>query len=100
MEMSCTSLFCFRLLGTEIDGQTSFVSAENASSQHLAYVDTSTNRAIIKVDNTTFVPYNIKRDSVRMSTQETWGIGTVWAIDVWHAPFGVRVCLIFQNAEC
>jgi len=43
----------------------------------------------MKVDNTSFVPFNEKRDSVRISTEATWGIGTVWAIDVWHAPFGV-----------
>jgi len=77
----------------------SFVSAANATSQHLAYVDASTNRAIIKVDNTSFVPWNEKRDSVRMSTQETWGVGTVWAIDVWHAPFGVRFFSVFFFLE-
>lgn len=73
---------------------TRFVSAANASQQHLAFVDASTNRAIIKVDNTSFVPFNIKRDSVRISTQETWGVGTVWAVDVWHAPFGVSVFFV------
>ena len=65
----------------------------------------STNRAVIKVDNTSFVPWNFKRDSVRMSTQETWGVGTVWAIDVWHAPFGVSFCvfllsLSLQSGAC
>jgi len=34
---------------------------------------------------------------VRMSTQETWGVGTVWAIDVWHAPFGVSFCVFLLS---
>lgn len=74
-----------------MNGDVIFVSAQNASTQHLAYVDPSTNRAIMKVDNTSFVPFNIKRDSVRIATKETWGVGSVWAIDVWHAPYGCSV---------
>ena len=34
---------------------------------------------------------------MRMSTQETWGVGTVWAIDVWHAPFGVSFCVFLLS---
>ncbi|KAF9440842.1 glycoside hydrolase family 16 protein [Macrolepiota fuliginosa MF-IS2] len=74
-----------------MNGDTIFVSAANASSQHLAFVDPGTNRAIIKVDNTSFVPFNQKRDSVRISTKDTFGIGTVWVVDMWHAPFGCSV---------
>ena len=43
----------------------------------------------MKVDNTSFVPSNIKRDSVRISTKDLFGIGSVWAVDLWHTPFGV-----------
>ena len=38
---------------------------ENGSS--LAYVDPNSGHAIIKVDNTTFVPFNQKRNSVRFT---------------------------------
>ena len=37
---------------------------QNGSS--LAFVDKNSGHAIIKVDNTTFVPFNQKRDSVRL----------------------------------
>lgn len=40
-----------------------YVSQANASASQLAYVNSAGN-AIIKVDNTTFVPYNEKRNSV------------------------------------
>jgi len=77
------------------NGDTIFVSAANATSQHLAYVDSTTNRAIIKVDNTSFVPFNIKRDSVRITTKDKFGIGSVWVVDLWHAPYGVSIFLFF-----
>lgn len=40
------------------------MSQANATQSKLAYVNDN-GVAIIKVDNTTFVPYNDKRDSVR-----------------------------------
>jgi hypothetical protein len=49
----------------------------------------------MKVDNTSFVPWNDKRDSVRISTNETFGVGSVWVVDIWHAPFGVSVFVLF-----
>lgn len=73
----------------------SFLSAENASTQRLAYIDSTTNRAIIKVDNTSFVPWNYKRNSVRISTKATYGIGSVFVVDLWHAPYGVSISLCY-----
>ena len=61
-----------------------------SSSSSLAFVNDA-NRAIIKVDNTTFVPYNDKRNSVRITTQDYFGVGTVWVIDATHLPFGCSV---------
>lgn len=72
-----------------------FLSAENASTQRLAYIDSTTNRAIIKVDNTSFVPWNFKRNSVRISTRDAYGVGTVFVVDLWHAPYGVSGSLHF-----
>ena len=44
-------------------GDVNWVTQANATQSKLAYVDDA-GHAIIKVDNTTFVPYNYKRDSV------------------------------------
>ena len=44
-------------------GDVNWVTQANATQSKLAYVDDD-GHAIIKVDNTTFVPYNYKRDSV------------------------------------
>lgn len=65
-----------------------YVNQTNAT--NLAFVS-PTGTAIIKVDNTTFVPYNDKRDSVRITTQDYFGVGTVWVIDALHLPFGCSV---------
>ena len=65
-----------------------YVNQTNAT--NLAYV-TPSGTAIIKVDNTTFVPYNDKRDSVRITTNDYFGVGTVWVIDAIHLPFGCSV---------
>ena len=43
------------------------MSQTNATQSKLAYVNDN-GAAIIKVDNTTFVPWNDKRDSVRTCT--------------------------------
>lgn len=51
-------LGAFRLLL----GDVFYMGRVNGSS--LAYVDSNSGHAIIKVDNTSFVPYNEKRDSV------------------------------------
>ena len=46
---------------TEI-GDVFYMGRQNGSS--LAFVDKNSGHAIIKVDNTSFVPYNYKRNSV------------------------------------
>ncbi|KAI0339157.1 hypothetical protein BDW22DRAFT_1336775 [Trametopsis cervina] len=70
-------------------GSVNYVTKANSSS--LAYVNDATNRVIIKVDNTSFVPYNFKRNSVRIATKDFFSIGTVWLIDAVHIPFGCSV---------
>lgn len=82
-------------LGTVDDNLTNgdayFVTAANATADKLAYVDTTTNNAIIKVDNTTTVAYNDKRNTVRIASQESYGVGSVWVADMLHVPFGCSV---------
>ena len=50
----------------ECPGDTVWVNQSLATTDHLAFVNSAGN-AIIKVDNTSFVPYNDKRDSVSLS---------------------------------
>lgn len=58
------------------------MNAAAATSDRLAYVDSSTNHAIIKVDNTTTVPFNDKRNTVRINTQDKFSVGSVWVSDM------------------
>ncbi|KAI0092215.1 concanavalin A-like lectin/glucanase domain-containing protein [Irpex rosettiformis] len=61
-----------------------------AQSTNLAFVN-SAGRAIIKVDNTSFVPYNQKRNSVRIGSKDYYTFGSVWVFDIAHIPYGCSV---------
>ncbi|KAH7919467.1 glycoside hydrolase family 16 protein [Leucogyrophana mollusca] len=73
------------------NGDAIFVSAQVAASAQLAYVDTTTSHAIIKVDNTTTVPYNDKRNTVRITSNDSFAVGSVWVTDMYHVPYGCSV---------
>ncbi|KAK7464802.1 hypothetical protein VKT23_006008 [Stygiomarasmius scandens] len=73
------------------NGDAIFVTADVASSSKLAYVDSSTNRAIIKVDNTTTVPFNEKRNTVRIASKDRFEVGSLWIADMYHVPYGCSV---------
>lgn len=73
------------------NGDAVFVTASVASSSKLAYVDSTTNRAIIKVDNTSTVPFNEKRNTVRIASTERYDVGSVWIADFHHVPYGCSV---------
>ncbi|KAF7968294.1 hypothetical protein HWV62_31039 [Athelia sp. TMB] len=79
------------------NGDAIFVSAANATTDKLAYVDTTTNHAIIKVDNTTTVPFNDKRNTVRITSAESFGVGSVWVADMTHVPYGCSVWPAFWS---
>jgi hypothetical protein len=66
----------------------SFVTASQAASQQLAFVNPAGN-AIMKVDNKTNVAFNQKRNTVRISTKDRFAVGSVWISDMLHVPFGV-----------
>lgn len=59
-------------------------------SPQLTYINGAGN-AIVKVDNSTTVPYNDKRNSVRLTSNDKLGLGTVIVFDVLHVPFGCSV---------
>jgi hypothetical protein len=60
-------------------------------SAKLAFVDPQSNHAFLKVDNTTNVPFNDKRNSVKITTTDAYNIGSVWVADIFHVPFGCAV---------
>ncbi|KAL1756077.1 glycoside hydrolase family 16 protein [Schizophyllum commune] len=73
------------------NGDAIFLSADENNDAKLAYVDSSTGRAIIKVDNTTNVPYNEKRNTIRIESEERYDIGSVFVADFYHVPYGCSV---------
>ncbi|WVO18314.1 hypothetical protein L204_106029 [Cryptococcus depauperatus] len=56
----------------------------------LIYVN-SENRIVLKVDNTTSVPYLEKRYSPKLYSRSRYNIGTVWVMDAVHLPYGCSV---------
>ncbi|KAH9931633.1 concanavalin A-like lectin/glucanase domain-containing protein [Epithele typhae] len=72
------------------NGDVTFVTKANATSEKLAYVNDA-GKAIITVDNTTSVVYNYKRDSVRIATVDYYPVGSVIVFDVTHLPYGCSV---------
>ncbi|KAJ7577298.1 glycoside hydrolase family 16 protein [Mycena floridula] len=73
------------------NGDVNFVTQAAGLSEKLAYVDPTTNRAIMKVDNTSTVVFPNKRDTVRIETSDSFGIGSLWTSDIYHVPFGCSV---------
>ncbi|KAF9241083.1 glycoside hydrolase family 16 protein [Melanogaster broomeanus] len=47
--------------------------------------------AFIKVDNTTTVVYNDKRNTVRITSNDTFSVGSLWVTDMYHVPYGCSV---------
>lgn len=56
----------------------------------LTYINDAGN-AIIKVDNETEVPYNEKRNSVRITTTDLYSTGNLIVLDALHVPYGCSV---------
>jgi hypothetical protein len=77
-------------------GNVTLVTQEVASSQNLAYVN-SENHVIIKVDNVTNVTFGQMRNSVRITTQDAYDLGSLWIIDLNHIPYGCSVWPAFWS---
>jgi len=73
------------------EGDAIFVTEEVATSSQLAYVDSSTNHAIMKVDNTSTVAFNDKRNTIRISSNDYYEVGSLWIADMYHVPYGCSV---------
>ncbi|KAL4253040.1 Glycosyl Hydrolase Family 16 [Abortiporus biennis] len=77
-------------------GDVNWLSEADAMAQNLAYINSAGN-AIIKVDNTTNVPLNEKRNTVRITTTDFYSVGTLWLISLRHIPFGCSVWPAFWS---
>jgi hypothetical protein len=71
-------------------GDVVWVDEPVAFSQELALVNAAGN-VIIKVDNFSNVPFNQKRNSVRITTSNSYDLGSLFIIDAVHLPFGCSV---------
>jgi len=72
------------------NGDVWYQSRSAAKSQHLVSVNSAGN-AILRVDNTTNVPVNGKRNSVRIESKDNYGLGSIIMMDLVHMPFGCSV---------
>ncbi|KAJ3516019.1 hypothetical protein NLJ89_g1395 [Agrocybe chaxingu] len=70
-------------------GDINWVTRENATAKQLAYVNDA-GRAVLRVD-TNPVVWNEKRDTVRITSQREYDLGTIWVADIAHMPFGCSV---------
>ena len=43
----------------------------------------------MKVDNTSVLKFPDRRNSIRINTSQRYTIGTLWVVDMLHAPWGV-----------
>ncbi|KXN88792.1 putative glycosidase C21B10.07 [Leucoagaricus sp. SymC.cos] len=79
------------------NGDAVFVGAAQAASDKLAFVDSVTNHAIIKVDNTSTVVKPNKRNTVRIQTNHMFSVGSLWVVDMLHVPYGCAVWPAFWS---
>jgi hypothetical protein len=63
----------------------------------LTYINDASN-AIIRVDNTTLA-YNQKRDTIRLTSSDTYPVGSVWVLDAVHLPYGCSVWPAFWSED-
>ncbi|KAJ7076012.1 glycoside hydrolase family 16 protein [Mycena belliarum] len=71
-------------------GDVVWLDEPTAYSQQLALVNAAGN-VILKVDNFSNVPFNQKRNSVRLTSKATYSLGSLWIIDAVHLPYGCSV---------
>ncbi|KAF8995258.1 hypothetical protein BDQ17DRAFT_1311093, partial [Cyathus striatus] len=69
----------------------------DTSQQLLTFTDGLTGHTIIKVDNTTNLPYGDLRNSIKIITKATYPMGSVWMIDLFHVPYGCGVQPVFWS---
>jgi len=86
----------FSYLVNDMDrGDVEWLNKSDAFAQRLAYVN-GRNQAVMRVDNTTNVPWNDKRNSVRIESSHWYGVGSLWVVDIAHVPYGCSVSLLYS----
>ncbi|EIN12303.1 glycoside hydrolase family 16 protein [Punctularia strigosozonata HHB-11173 SS5] len=71
-------------------GYVKYVSAKDGLKDRLAIVNDAGN-AIMRVDNSTEVKFNGNRNSVRITSKDRYTVGSLWIVDMLHAPYGCSV---------
>ncbi|KAF7323782.1 Rhodanese domain-containing protein [Mycena kentingensis (nom. inval.)] len=71
-------------------GDVNWMDEAGAYTDHLALVNAWGN-VILKVDDFSNVPFNEKRNSVRITTKKSYELGSLWIIDAVHLPYGCSV---------
>ncbi|EJU02508.1 hypothetical protein DACRYDRAFT_22129 [Dacryopinax primogenitus] len=78
-------------------GDVNFVTQAVATAEpELTYVNAAGN-AIVRVDNISTVAQPNKRNTVRISSVETYGLGSLWVMDALHLPYGCSVWPAFWS---
>ncbi|KAF8508249.1 hypothetical protein BU17DRAFT_56797, partial [Hysterangium stoloniferum] len=72
------------------NGDVIYVDRDTAMNGGLTYVS-GQSTAIIRVDNYTTVPFNFKRNTVRITSNDFYDQGSLWIFDAIHLPFGCSV---------
>ncbi|KAJ3520816.1 hypothetical protein NMY22_g12576 [Coprinellus aureogranulatus] len=74
-------------------GNVTYLDKANALSKGLTYVNEAGN-AVVKVDNTTTLVRNadvVNRDSIRLTSLDSYGMGSLIVMDALHIPYGCSV---------
>ncbi|EJU02507.1 hypothetical protein DACRYDRAFT_22128 [Dacryopinax primogenitus] len=79
------------------NGDAVFVTQAVAQSEpQLAFINGAGN-AIVRVDNASNVVYPNKRNTVRLQSLQSYGIGSLWVMDAVHLPYGCSVWPAFWS---
>ena len=89
---SISSVNSSRLTHGAYRGNAWWVNRSEAVSQRLAYVNEK-EQVVLKVDNSTYISANKSRNSIRIESLDSYGVGTLWVADIAHMPYGCSVSL-------
>ncbi|KZT51855.1 glycoside hydrolase family 16 protein [Calocera cornea HHB12733] len=79
------------------NGDAVFVTQAVAQAEpQLAFINSGGN-AIVRVDNASTVVYPNKRNTVRLQSVESYGLGSLWVMDAVHLPYGCSVWPAFWS---
>ena len=95
---SISSVDSSRLVHDTCRGNAWWVNRSEAVSQRLAYVNEK-EQVVLKVDNSTYISANKSRNSIRIESLDSYGVGTLWVADIAHMPYGCSVSLHAQPVQ-